>query len=342
MRSLVVGTLVTAPAMIKPVRLDFVSDGLRVLDAGRGMTFHCALSACKHQGVSKDFCSCTPLHAEGLLHFPQGLHTAANGSFLVADTGSCVIRRFDPPEIPLARDNRSLNVGRVVLGSLGKKCSLNQPHAVTASADLTTVIVADTDSHCIRAVHSAGTPQATESVIAGVCGFAGHRDGSANQALFDLPHVVRNSKFNEDLVFIGEQGNGALRLLNTTTKNVSTIIGGRAKGHSDGNVSNALLNYVHDIRELDTETLVIVEYATNRLRQISSIFSSPQIKTIAGSGSSNIYASHQASQYRDGPAGEALFYKLAGLAVRTDVILLAEYSGKIRQVHAAPHSGVHR
>jgi hypothetical protein len=239
---------------------------------------------------------------------------------LVADAGGCVIRRFDPPP---ERSMAPTNVGKVVLGKL--RCTsrslLNRPHGVTASADLTTLVVADTHSHCIRALHNAGTARATESVLAGVCGKSGYSNGHAAHALFDYPHVVRFSKFNENIVFIGEQGNGALRMLDTNSGTVSTIIGNRTTGYRDGNASSALLNYVHDIRELDRETLAIVEYATNRLRRVTSAFSSPQIDTIAGSGSSTIYS----MQYQDGLADAARFNTLAGLAVRNDTIVLAEY-----------------
>merc|ERR1711920_679116 len=55
-----------------------------------------------------------------------------------------------------------------------------------------------------------------------------------------------------------------------------------------------------------------------------------QIETLAGSGSSEPYA----KQHEDGPAHEARFRTLTGLAVGMDRVFMPEYwSGRVRQMY---------
>ena len=185
---------------------------------------------------------------------------------------------------------------------------LYNPHDVSASEDLRTVFVADTYSHCFRQVTNAGTPNATASVIAGVCGSSGYRDGEAMQAHFSTVHDIHNSDFEENLLYMGEQYNGAIRVLDKTSGAVSTVIGQSAVGFIDGNKDTAMLQYVHEVKELDEEVLLTVEYATNRLRRttISNNIDDTEIATLVGGGSSTIYA----DQYRNGKADQ---YRNGGL-----------------------------
>lgn len=353
------------------------------------MTFECVVRDCPITG-----CQCTALHAANLLDYPQGMHTAVDGSYLIADTNNCVVRRFDAPE---RVGDPSSYTGEVVFGIPGQCASsslqradpsavtLNRPHGVSASDDMRSVYVADTYSHCIRAAHGVGTARPIAEIAAGewnipqelkcsstvaatpsiqrlitaslvfqtgVCGVSGYQDGEASSALFATPHDVTVSRYNNNehnhnnymngttVVYTGEQYSGAVRqvLEGVDAAEVGAVIGSARLGFSDGNATEALLNYVHDVTELDAGVLLITEYATNRLRRVR-VGLDARIDTLAGSGSSELYA----QQYRNGPATTALFRCISGSATGDDAVSLVEYqNGRVRQLRLASEPGRNR
>lgn len=139
------------------------------------------------------------------------------------------------------------------------------------------------------------------------------------------------------VLYMGEQYNGVVRKLDLLNSTVSTVIGSAAPGFADGAGDAAMINYVHDLKELDAGTLLSVEYATNRLRRVG--LREPRIETVAGSGSSKIYA----DQYRNGLADQALFRCMPGLAIGTDALWMSEYrNGRIRQLRLHGEPGENR
>lgn len=89
------------------------------------------------------------------------------------------------------------------------------------------LVIADLDGHRVCEVSKAGKV----SVIAGD-GTKGHRDGSAAQARFNMPHnVVVHARGD---LLVSDTQNHCVRRISLKTGEVSTIAGAAEKGSSDG------------------------------------------------------------------------------------------------------------
>jgi len=158
-----VETLKLSPPMINPNRVAVFNNKLMVLDTGHSMLFDCNVTSCPPAG-----CPCKELVQRGLLLHPEGLFVSPNGTVLVADTGNCVVRRFDPRPDGAA----TFGKGEVILGVVERcerKCGnyaasdtrLTHPHGVSANSDLSSIWIANTGAACVLRLDRAGTSEAT-------------------------------------------------------------------------------------------------------------------------------------------------------------------------------------
>lgn len=150
-------------------------------------------------------------------NFPAGITADASGYLYVADTGNHTIRKVSPAGVvtTLAGD-----IG--VPGSdegTGAGARFRQPRglALDPSGNL---YAADTGNHTIRKI----TPQGLVSTVAGVAGMANYFDGVGPNAWFNTPMNLDWLGLYNSLV-ISDMGNHVIRLLNPTTRAVSTLAG---------------------------------------------------------------------------------------------------------------------
>jgi hypothetical protein len=87
------------------------------------------------------------------------------------------------------------------------------------SIDSRVVYIADKANHCIRRIL---IKQANVDTFAGVCGFAGFKDGLFNQNLLNNPELVAAD--HNGTVYIWDSGNNYVRIVDPVTKIMSTMI----------------------------------------------------------------------------------------------------------------------
>lgn len=132
------------------------------------------------------------------------------------------------------------------------------------------ILVADINNDAIRIVSRDGVV----TTIAGGPGREGHRDGPAEEAMFDGPHGVAVSAAG--VIAVAEAGGHVVRLLTpvdepgeTPRYEVSTAAGTHGKdGMQDGPVGQALFNSPHAVAWDAYGGLLVVDIGNARVRRI--------------------------------------------------------------------------
>jgi len=98
--------------------------------------------------------------------------------------------------------------------------------------------------------------------------FSNHRDGPLAQAQFD---GIRQINFDsQGNLYIGDSNNHCIRMLNTGTMMVETIIGKpRVSGYVDGNKDDALFTFPHGIVVNSEDVIYVSDYGNKRIRRIA-------------------------------------------------------------------------
>jgi len=132
------------------------------------------------------------------------------------------------------------------------------------------ILVADINNDAIRIV----TADGEVTTIAGGPDKGGHRDGSADQAMFDGPHGVAVSP--DGVVAVAEAGGHVVRLLTPVGElgdsgryEVTTAAGTHGEdGMRDGPAHQALFNSPHAVAWDDDGGLLVVDIGNARVRRI--------------------------------------------------------------------------
>jgi sugar lactone lactonase YvrE len=99
-------------------------------------------------------------------------------------------------------------------------------------------------------------------------GTAGFRDGRLDMAMFSgTRHIVFDDDGN---LYVGDNSNHCIRMINTETKKVETVIGmPQTGGFRDGNKADALFRNPHGIT-VDPDGIIFVsDYGNSRVRRIA-------------------------------------------------------------------------
>lgn len=145
-----------------------------------------------------------------------------------------------------------------------------------------TLIISDTQNHCLRAV----TPDGTISMLAGqgVPGYAGDGDDLTG-VMFSTPERIDAvaGAAGGGAIYVADTYNHAVRRLDLSTGAVSTVAGGNGAGFSgdDGPAVDAQLDSPYGVDALPDGTIYIADSGNSRVRKIAP---DGTITTLAGSG----------------------------------------------------------
>lgn len=151
--------------------------------------------------------------ASAQFNFPTKLAKDANGNIYVADTGNSVIRKID------TSNNVTTFAGSGVPGyadGTGGSAQFRIPSGIVYNSNTNTLYVADSGNNLIRQITMAGT----------VTTYAGNGTGGfVNGALLqsEFYHPTDVAVMGSNLV-VSDTYNNAIRLINTSTSTVSTLI----------------------------------------------------------------------------------------------------------------------
>lgn len=144
------------------------------------------------------------------------------------------------------------------------------------------IYVADTGNHCIRRITRAGAT----SLVAGVPGSAGLKDGAAKEALFMEPVSVAVGE--DGSIYVSDSGNQRIRRIKNGK--VTTLAGGSignyldteylAPGYADGQGEEAVFWFPSGIC-MAGDTVIVADTGNHLIRAISP---EGQVRTIAGNG----------------------------------------------------------
>ncbi len=180
---------------------------------------------------------------------------------------------------------RKLNVGTSrVANFVTKGSSSGGPFGIAGPDAAGNLYVADVDNHVIRKFASDGTA----TILAGT-GSSGFKDQARPQGATSI--VTIDSQFNKPMglalnankLYVADTGNNRIRVVDTGTKEVTTLVGTAVAGRSDtaGSFSGpqglALNTMGTELYVTDTENHLI--------RKITNLTSAtPTVQTIAGTG----------------------------------------------------------
>jgi sugar lactone lactonase YvrE len=148
------------------------------------------------------------------LDSPGGLWNDGAGHLLVADSENYALRSMALSTTAVTTYAGALSVGSA--DGTGSRARFSAPQGIVA--DGTTVYVADTGNHTIRAVDLA---TGSVTTLAGTAGQSGHADGSGTSAQFHGPEGLALDGATQTL-YVADTLNRAIRQIDLATGLVST------------------------------------------------------------------------------------------------------------------------
>lgn len=269
--------------------------------------------------------------ADSSFRAPWSLLPIADGSVLVADARSHLIRKLSGSEvsayagITIGKDDYSYPVGGMLDGK-ASAAVFHQPKGLAADKD-GNVYVADMENHAVRKIGKDGSV----TTLAG-SGVLGNQDGKGKDAAFYMPQDVAVAA--DGTVYVADTLNHAIRKITAdgtvTTLNALSVRGVEvtpgqlvtAGDYADGALKSAKFNEPAGLA-LDARGNLYVSDSGNQLIRYIDL-SAGTVSTVAGDsttkyGKTDMYA---AGDFADGEAGKARFNFPKGIAVTADGGLL--------------------
>lgn len=228
-------------------------------------------------------------------NYPYGVAAHSSGVVYVADTSNFTIRKVTSAGVVSTFAGTAGSSGTV--DGTGAAARFASPYglAVDSSGN---VYVADSNSHTIRKITSAGVV----STIAGTAGSLGSANGTGAVARFTYPRgVAVDSSGN---VYVADTQNHTIRKI-TSAGAVTTLAGTAGSvGSADGSGAAARFNYPYGIAVDSSGNVYVADSNNHTIRKITS---AGVVTTLAGTAGSIGSV--------DGTGTAARFYSPRGIAV---------------------------
>ena len=229
---------------------------------------------------------------------PRGMARMADGSLLVADSGSHTIRRINP------QGSVSTLAGAAgVSGSAdgpGTVARFNRPLGLAVGTD-GAIYVADALNHSIRRIG----PDGMAGTLAGLAGSAGSADGPASAARFRSPRGLTIAP--DGAVIVADSGNTTIRRI-APDGQVTTLAGlAGSGGFTDGIGSTARFGLPAGVAAAPDGMLYVADTSSQLIRRLAP---DGRVTTLAGSAAQ--------AGWEDGWQGAARFASPGALALAGD------------------------
>ncbi|HJK95740.1 MAG TPA: hypothetical protein RMF84_00885 [Polyangiaceae bacterium LLY-WYZ-14_1] len=268
-----------------------------------------------------------------------GIHAHPDGERLYyMDRGNNNIR-----EIRLAIDRV-----RTVMGAPqpdgwrdGRDARFSDPNGVVVTRDGQTAYVADRFNHVVRRIDLSTNDVQT---LTGLPEVAGYRDGAVDGAFFDQPIALALSS-DEETLWVSEWGNRAIRVVDLTTLDVSTLTGGperavegaeigdeeTVEGAREDVVWGRITGLAYDpaanrlyASDYTLDLVRVVDLANDTVESLAGGASIPQVPVVDEEGNPVLDEDgdpvlEDAAEYEpDGVGGDAIFIGPYGLGLSAD------------------------
>ncbi|QGQ97425.1 copper amine oxidase [Paenibacillus psychroresistens] len=284
-----------------------------------------------------------------LFRSPQSILVAADGSIIVSDSNSQVIRKIAAGKVTtlagasVEKDAQGFPVGGLLDGT-SDLSFFNHPNGIALGVN-GSIYIADTDNHAIRVIDATGTV----TILAGN-GVQGNVNAVGKEAKFNHPTDLAVAK--DGTVYVADTLNNAIRKITAdgtvTTLNAASdrkvlIASGQtiaAGDYLDGALTQAKFNEPSGIAIDAKGNLYVSDTGNQKIRYID--LASGQVTTVAGSGSYETAKINVVGDYADGDAAKAMFDSPLGITVTDEGgLLIADslnhsirylYNGKVSTI----------
>ena len=223
----------------------------------------------------------------------------------------------------------------------GQDARFSDPHGVVVTRDGQTAYVADRFNHVVRRINLSNNDVGT---LAGLPEVSGYRDAAADGALFDQPIALALSQ-DEETLWVSEWNNRAIRAIDLTTLDVSTLTGGPERAVEGDEVGEGQMlegaredvawgqvtGLAHDpvtnllyASDYTLDLIRVVDLGTGTVRSLAGGASIPQVPVLDEEGNPVLDDEgnpelEDASEYEpDGVGADAIFVGPYGLALSGD------------------------
>lgn len=257
-----------------------------------------------------------------MFRYPAGVVSDGAGHLYVADITSHCIRKIRLSDGMVSTFAGSTSNGH--LDAVGTAAKFNEPSGLAIDRAAGFLYVSETYNHCIRKISLADAAVTTlAGSTSGTWYGYGYKDAIGTSARFKTPNGLALDGIGN--LYVADAGNHRVRKIDVATGNVTTVVGGKYSGNSDGVGTDARFNNPIGLVYDGNGNLYLSDYSNHRICKINIATST--VTTVAG-------ALDGTSGYADAIGTNARFKNPYGLAINASGnLFIADYNNtKIRKV----------
>jgi sugar lactone lactonase YvrE len=307
------------------------------------------LSSTKNVAGVGDFGDTNAAVNLALFRSPQGLAVTADGSIVVSDSNSQLIRKISGGNVTTLagafdkNDALGFPTGGLLDGAFDQSF-FNHPTGIAVDSK-GSIYIADSENHAIRVIDKSGNVK----TLAGN-GVQGSTNAVGKEAKFNHPTDVAVTK--DGIVYVADTLNNLIRKIavdgTVTTLNAASdrkvvLASGQtvsAGDFKDGPIADAKFNDPSGLAIDEQGNLYVSDTGNQRIRYID--FAAGKVTTVAGSVDAvvtrTLYengVAHAAGDYKDGSADQAFFNNPLGIALTNEggLVIADSLNNSIRYLY---------